>query len=93
GMDPVEAARLKDACQQFEALFLQQLLKEARAGAAALSGGNRSFDREVYEGWQDEQFATALSGSGGIGLAEMLFRQLGGTDAAPPTAPPVAGKD
>lgn len=83
-MDPAEAARLKDTCRQFEALFLQQLLKEARAGAAALSGEKRSFDREVYEGWQDEQFAGAMSGSGGIGLAEMLYRQLGGVNASPP---------
>jgi len=83
-MEPAEAAGLKDACQQFEALFLQQLLKEARSGAAALSGEKRSFDREVYEGWQDEQFASAMSGSGGIGLAEMLYRQLGGVNASPP---------
>lgn len=73
-----EDARLREVCRQFESLFIQQLFKEARQGNALLSGRQPSFDREVYEGWQDEQFSQAMASSGGIGLADMLYRQLSG---------------
>ena len=88
GRRPVEDAKLKEACQQFESLFIQQLFKESRQGLASLSGEQRSFGREVYEGWQDEQYARAMSSSGGIGLADMLYRQLSGTILPPARRPP-----
>lgn len=70
--------KLLQACEDFESLFLEQVFKEARQGATALSGDQPSFGRQVYESWQDEAFSKSMSTAGGIGLAQMLYRQLDG---------------
>ncbi|MHB9143853.1 MAG: rod-binding protein [Symbiobacteriia bacterium] len=85
--------KLLQACRDFESLFLQQIMQEARQGVAAMSSEPRSFDRQVYEGWQDEQFAHSISGGGGIGLAATLYRQLSATlTPAPAAVDPKPGK-
>ena len=55
--------------------MLQQLLKEIQQTNALLSGPT-SFDRGVYEDWQNQAFARSMSQAGGIGLADMVYRQL-----------------
>lgn len=69
------AALLKTA-KQFESLMLQQMLKAMRAatpGEDALGGGEQSnFYRDMF----DQQLAVTLSSGKGIGLADMMVRQL-----------------
>ncbi len=65
---------LKAAAQQFEALFLNTLLKSMRDASA----GEGLFDSEqtkLYTSMLDQQFAQTLS-KRGIGLAEMMVQQL-----------------
>jgi flagellar protein FlgJ len=68
--------KLKQVSQEFEAIFLQTLLKEARQGARLLSNPTPSMEQETYEGWQDEALARAIASGSGIGLGEMIYRQL-----------------
>ena len=42
----------------------------------ALLSGPTSFDRGVYEDWQNQAFAKTMAQAGGIGLADMVYRQL-----------------
>ncbi len=83
------AAR-RETAEQFEALFLQTMLKEMRkAGHGdALFGSDQL---ELYQDMLDKQLAISLSGSGGIGLADIIERQLGpaAAPAAVPSAVPV----
>jgi flagellar protein FlgJ len=85
---------LKQAAQQFEALFLQMMLKsmrEATPGEHMLSGSAEKF----YTGMLDQQLGQSLSGRG-LGLAEAMQRQLmrhvapQDGDAAEATAAPSA---
>lgn len=65
---------LKQASQQFEALFLQMMLKsmrEATPGEHVLGGSAEKF----YTGMLDQQLGQSLSGRG-LGLAEAMQRQL-----------------
>lgn len=67
---------LMDAAQQFEALFLQQILDGMRdtiPESDLLDGG---FAEETYEGMLDEAYAEKMAESGGIGLADMIYEQL-----------------
>jgi peptidoglycan hydrolase FlgJ len=68
--------RLKEATQQFEAIVVEMLLRQARESAQALSGEGPTMARSIQEGWQDEQLAGSISRSGGLGLGEILYRQL-----------------
>ncbi|NUT81657.1 flagellar assembly peptidoglycan hydrolase FlgJ [Pseudomonas brassicacearum] len=69
-------ASLKEASKQFEALFLQMMLKSMRA-AIPKSEMSSDSQTELYTEMLDQQWAQSLSGKG-IGLAEQLTRQLGG---------------
>ena len=66
---------LRFAAQQFEALFLQMMLKSARD--AKLDGG--LFDSEqgdFYQDLHDKQMAINMAQGQGIGIAELLVQQL-----------------
>jgi flagellar protein FlgJ len=85
-----EAAR--EAARQFEALFVQMMLKSMR-DANAVNGEQR--DR-TYEDMFDRQIALEMTRERGLGLADMLVQQLRliqpGADgeAGPAAAPAVA---
>jgi murein DD-endopeptidase MepM/ murein hydrolase activator NlpD len=67
------------AAKQLEAFFLRQVLKEARPdGSGLMSGG---FAGETFRGMLDEQLADKMSGGGGLGLAQVFAKQLGGPGA------------
>ncbi|MDW3094348.1 MAG: flagellar assembly peptidoglycan hydrolase FlgJ [Gammaproteobacteria bacterium] len=64
--------------QQFEALFLQQMLKSMRT--ASLSEGMfQSEQSEFYRDMYDQQIATDLAKKEVLGIANILNRQLGGS--------------
>ena len=68
-------AAVQAAARQFEALFMQELLKSMRATTQgdSLMGGGAS--EELATGMLDQQYAVSLTGMPG-GLAEALTRQL-----------------
>ncbi len=69
----------REAARQFEALFVQMMLKSMRSAGAVL-GEKRD---TTYEEMFDQQVAIEMTRDRGIGMAEMLVRQLApdaGTD-------------
>lgn len=92
---------LKQVSRQFEALFMNMVLKSMRE-ATPSSGLLENRDEKVYLSMLDQQLAQNLSGRG-VGLAEAMLAQLsrasasggeaeGGMEAMPmPLAPRVAG--
>lgn len=73
---------LRQVAGQFEALFLESLLKNMRAAPAGDSPFGDSDAHDMYRGLLDQQLALEMARGRGMGLAEMLVRQLGGEDAA-----------
>lgn len=65
---------IKQAAQQFEALFMQMVLKSMR-DATPKSGLLDSPAGDTYTGMLDQQMATRMSSSG-TGLADVIVRQL-----------------
>jgi flagellar protein FlgJ len=93
-------AALKEAARQFESLFTQMLLKSMREankgfGEDSMFGSDQA---DMYQDMFDDQIAMQLSKGKGLGLADMLIKQLAGTPAAqelsetpkPQTAGPIA---
>ncbi|MGM0632784.1 MAG: rod-binding protein [Pseudomonadota bacterium] len=72
------AEGLRQVAEQFEALFLNIMLKEMRGAGESLFEDNylRGNEMEIHQENFDNQISMELSSSGGIGLADTLYRQL-----------------
>lgn len=71
-----EDAKLKDAVQQYEQIFLKQILTEMRKSLpkSDLMGGGK--EREMFEDMLADEQAKAWSQEGGVGLASIMYDQL-----------------
>ena len=79
-----QAGSLDKVARQFESLFMQMMVKQMRQ--ASFGGGIFDSDRtRQYQDMYDQQLSLHLSESGGMGIGEMLRRQLGqsGGDSVP----------
>lgn len=73
---------LREVASQFEALFLQTMLKNMREASLGDSLLGDSDQHKMYQGMMDQQLALEMASGKGVGLADMLVRQLGGAEAA-----------
>jgi flagellar protein FlgJ len=76
---------LKAAAQQFEALFMNMMLKSMR-DATPQDGITDSEQTRMYTSMLDQQLSLKLS-SRGIGLADLMVKQLGKTLSADAVSP------
>lgn len=79
GKEPLSEARrkeLKKIAQDFESLFVGMMLKSMRATVHEdkLTGGGRA--EETFRSLLDQEYATAASRRGGIGIASMVEKEL-----------------
>jgi peptidoglycan hydrolase FlgJ len=71
---------LKLAASQFEAIFLQLVLKSMHATTDTLADGDGLFgsnEQQVFRDMYDAQISQTMAASGQLGLAEAMVRQLG----------------
>jgi flagellar protein FlgJ len=73
-------AALKEAAQQFEAIFMQMLMKSMRSAQDVLAADSpmNSDSAKQYRDMHDQQLAVELSSNGSLGLSKLIVRQLGG---------------
>ena len=71
-------ADLRAAAEQFEAIFLNEFMKQARKANLAedILGSDA---QDTYLDMMDRELSTQLAGRVNLGIAEALVRQLGGT--------------
>lgn len=74
--DQQDKAELKEACKQFESVFLSMTYKQMKATIPKSQFMQTSFARETFESMLDDEFSKRASEGQGIGLADMLYRQL-----------------
>ena len=81
---------IRDLAMQFESIFIHQMIKEMRKSVHKSDLLN-SFSLEMYESMMDEEIAKEMSKQKGIGLGDVLYRQLSkinNPDAESETVPP-----
>ena len=76
-----EKMATKEVAKQFEAMFVQMMLKSMRA-AVPRNEENRSKTMETFEQMYDREIAVAMSQRGGLGLAEMIETHLDKTNVS-----------
>lgn len=79
-----QQARLEKAAEQFEAMFLRQILKQMRKAGDVLSEGSstRSRQMDTLREFYDEALADNLASQRKTGVADVLVRQLSRGDVA-----------
>jgi flagellar protein FlgJ len=68
--------KVKEACRQFEAVLLRQVLSEARKTVIPSSATSDSNETGIYNDMINNQMADTMSRSGAFGLAKSLEKQL-----------------
>ncbi len=87
---------LKKIAKDFEQIFLSMMLKSMRDANAVLSKDNflNSTQVQFFEEMRDEQLSLEMAHEGGIGLADVLVKQLsGGLKKAPDALDPASLSD
>lgn len=70
---PARDPKIREAAEGFEGIFMSILVEEMMKGSSVAEGN------PVYAGLLNQKLGDQLARSGGIGLADMLERQMGGT--------------
>jgi peptidoglycan hydrolase FlgJ len=88
GADANDPATLREVARQFESIFTKMMLESMRSASFGdpLFGSDQA---DMYQDMMDDQMAVQLTSGRGIGLADMLIRQLSG-QVSQPAAPPDA---
>ncbi|MDO3378050.1 rod-binding protein [Geoalkalibacter halelectricus] len=72
--------KLRAACQDFEALFVHAMFKEMRKTIPQDGLLPRGMAEDSFQEMMDWELARQTSRSGSLGIAEALYRQLGGEE-------------
>ncbi|WP_457671600.1 flagellar assembly peptidoglycan hydrolase FlgJ [Thiolapillus sp.] len=72
----------KEVARQFEAMFIQIMLKSMRDAGSLGEAGGESDQTRFYQQMFDQQIALDLANNKGIGLAKVFEQQLGGEQQA-----------
>lgn len=67
---------LKEACRGFEAMFLDIMYRQMRKTVPENTLFGKSHAQEIWEDMRDSEMMKNIAESGGLGLGDMLYRQL-----------------
>ena len=70
--------KLKQACQDIETMFIQQMLKQMRATIPKGGLIPESMASEMYQEMLDEEYSKLMASSpnDSLGIADLIYRQL-----------------
>jgi len=77
--DALQHRKLADAAQQFEGMFLQQMLKPMSNMSkedASDNGDDQAGDTSTYQSLGVESLARAISAAGGLGIARNIVSSV-----------------
>lgn len=73
---PEDEKKIKESARQFESYFINTLFKEMRKTLPKTDLLGDSNAKDIFEDMLYEQYAEELSKGGGIGLADMMTKQM-----------------
>jgi peptidoglycan hydrolase FlgJ len=74
--DKADKVRLEKACKDFEAIILNQMLSAMRKTVPEGGLFEKSYGEKIYQSMSDEELSKNMAHNKGMGLGEMLFKQL-----------------
>jgi flagellar protein FlgJ len=80
----VDQDRLKKTCQEFESLFVSQMMQQMRRTIPEDGIIGRSQAEKIYTGLLDNEIAKTVSQRQGVGLARMMYEQMAAIQSTVP---------
>lgn len=74
--DPAYQKKLKDACKGFESMFIQMMWKEMRKTVPENSLFGEFDGEKIFRDMLDTEMSDRMSEAGGLGLADVMYKQL-----------------
>ena len=71
-----DETKLREAANDFEAIFIQQMLKTMRKTSLESNLIQKSEGEKYFRSMLDEHYAQITAKSGRLGLGEMIYKQL-----------------
>lgn len=68
--------KLMDACEQFESLFIKQMLNTMRKSVSKSGMINGGMTEDIFEDRLYDNYSEQMSKSGDFGLAKTMFNQM-----------------
>jgi Rod binding domain-containing protein len=68
--------KVVEAARQFEAVLLESFLRQLEQSFSTLPGGEDSLSVDGYRDMGTQAMATAVAQAGGLGIADMVVRNL-----------------
>lgn len=72
----IEKYKLKEACKEFEAIFIEYMLKTMRRSIPKANLFKRESAEEVYTFLFDQKIAEKVAEGKGLGLSDILYKEL-----------------
>ncbi|MEC3912155.1 rod-binding protein [Sphingobium sp. CR2-8] len=91
GAAPSQKAQLTKVAQQFEAVFLRQMIGAMRSASLA-EGIADSAATQQFRDMADARTADAMASKGAMGIAELLLKQFGDRVSDTPSTADAAAK-
>ena len=71
-----EMAKLKQACQDFEAIFIKQMLDSMKKTVNKSELTKKNMGEDIFEDMLYDEYAKKMSSTAGLGVGDMMFQQL-----------------
>jgi flagellar protein FlgJ len=72
----VSQEKLKNACSEFESIFINYMLKSMRTAFSEDGILENNNEGQIIQSMFDENLSVAMSKGGGMGLGQMLFKSF-----------------
>lgn len=89
-----EAGALRESAQQFEALFIQMMLKSMREASNVMKSDMfQSNALETFQGMYDKEISMQMAQRNALGFADLVVKQMTANQIVPSTADMLAVRD
>jgi flagellar protein FlgJ len=89
-----ESGALRESAQQFEALFIQMMLKSMREASNVMKSDMfQSNAMETFQGMYDKEISMQMASRNALGFADVVVKQMTANQATPSTADMLAVRD
>jgi flagellar protein FlgJ len=79
-----DRAKLEEACRDFEAIFIKQMLDAMKNTVQKTNLFGRNMAEDIFEDMLYDEYAKEMSKSTDLGIAEMMYKQLSQNDTPDP---------